>query len=112
MKGTLLDVLLTNKPKSFRKTFLCETGLSDCHNLVATIFRSTFAKLPPRKIRYRSYKNLNNKVCYELDQIHIQRNIDQSNDLYSKSTEISSDPRETCFFKMKNDLRKSGPLHQ
>ena len=38
-KGTLLDVLLTNKPKSFQKTFLCEIGLSDCHKLVATIFR-------------------------------------------------------------------------
>ena len=27
-KVTLLDVLLTNKPKSFQKTFVCETGLS------------------------------------------------------------------------------------
>ena len=40
-KGTLLDVLLTNKPKRFQKTFVCETGLSYCHKLVATIFRST-----------------------------------------------------------------------
>ena len=38
-KGTLLDVLLTNKPKRFQKTFVCETGLRDCHKLVATIFR-------------------------------------------------------------------------
>ena len=38
-KDTLLDVLLTNKPKSFQKTFVCETGLSDCHKLVATICR-------------------------------------------------------------------------
>ena len=29
-KGTLLDVLLTYKPKSFQKIFVCETGLSDC----------------------------------------------------------------------------------
>ena len=38
-KGILWDVLLTNMPKSFQKTFVCETGLSDCHKLVATIFR-------------------------------------------------------------------------
>ena len=29
-KGTLLDVLLTYKPKSFQKIFVCETGLRDC----------------------------------------------------------------------------------
>ena len=29
--GTLLDVLLTNKPNSFQKSVTTETGLSDCH---------------------------------------------------------------------------------
>ena len=56
-KGTLLDVLLTNKPKSFKKTFVCETGLSNCHKSVATSFRSTCIKLPPKIVKYRSYKN-------------------------------------------------------
>ena len=27
-KGTLLDVSLTNRPKSFQKNFVCETGLT------------------------------------------------------------------------------------
>ena len=75
-KGTLLDVLLTNKPKSFQKTFVCETGLSDCHKLVATIFRSTFIKLPPKVVKYRSYKNFDeNQFCRDLDQILIEGNI-------------------------------------
>ena len=30
LKGTVLDVLLTNRPNSFQKTIVCETGLSDC----------------------------------------------------------------------------------
>ena len=72
-RGTLLDVLLTNKPKSFQKTFVCETGLSDCHKLVATIFRSTFIKLAPKVVKYRSYKNFDEKqFCLDLDQILIK----------------------------------------
>ena len=31
INGTLLDVILTNRPKCFQKTIVCETGLSDCH---------------------------------------------------------------------------------
>ena len=84
-KGTLLDVLLTNKPKSFQKTFVCETGLSDCHKLVATIFRSTFIKLPPKVVKYRSYKNFDeNKFCHDLDQILIKRDIYKAKDPYNK----------------------------
>ena len=36
--GTLLDVILTNRPNSFQKTVTTETGLSDCHKLVSTVF--------------------------------------------------------------------------
>ena len=53
-KATLLDVLLTNKPKSFQTTFVCETGLSDCLKLVATILRPAFIKLPPKVVKYRT----------------------------------------------------------
>ena len=47
-RGTLLDVLLTNKPNSFQKTGVCKIGLRDCHKMVFTIFRSTFIRLPPK----------------------------------------------------------------
>ena len=75
-KGTLLDVLLTNKPNGFHTTFVCETGLSDCHKLVATIFRSKFIKLPPKVVNYRSCKNFDeNKFCHDLDQILIKGDL-------------------------------------
>ena len=94
-KGTLLDVLLTNKPKSFQKTFVCETGLSDCHKLVATIFRSTYIKLPPKVLKYRSYKNFDeNKFCHGLDQILIKGDIYKAKDPYNKLTNILSNTLE------------------
>ena len=84
-KGTLLDVLLTNKPKSFQKTFVWETGLSDCHKLVATIFRSTFIKVPPKVVNYRSCKSFDeNKFCRDIDQILIKGDIYKTKDLYTK----------------------------
>ena len=99
---TLLDVLLTNKPKSFQKTFVCETGLSDCHKLVATIFRSTFIKLPPKVVKYRSYKNFDEKqFCLDLDQILIKGDIYiyMARDPYTKLTNI-----------LYNTLTKYSPL--
>ena len=87
--GTLLDVLLTNKPKSFQKTFVCKTGRSDCHKLVSTIFRLTFIKLPPKVAKYRSYKNFDeNKFCLDLDQILIKGDIYKTKDPYTKLTNI------------------------
>ena len=58
----LLDVLLTNKPNSFQKCVTTETGLSDCHKLVSTVFRSTFIKRPPKTIKYRSYKTYDKQI--------------------------------------------------
>ena len=54
-----MDVFLTNHPKSFQSTCVIETGLSDHHGLVITSLKSTFHKLPPKKIQYRDTKNFN-----------------------------------------------------
>ena len=88
-KGTLLDVLLTNRPKGFQKSFACETGLSDCHKLVTTTFRSIFIKLPPKVVKYRSYKNSDkNKFCHDLDQILIKGDLYQAKDPCNKLANI------------------------
>ena len=88
-KGTLLDVLLTNKPKGFRKTFACETGLSDCQKLVATTCTLIFIKLPPKVVKYTSYKNVDeNRFCRDLDQILIKGDIYKAKDPYGKPTNI------------------------
>lgn len=50
--GSSIDVMLTNKPRSFYKTNTIETGLSD-HKLVVTFLRSHQSfKLKPKNITY------------------------------------------------------------
>ena len=39
---SLIDLLFTNKPLSFQKTHVAETGLSDYHKLISTFFKSRF----------------------------------------------------------------------
>ena len=51
-----IDVILTNRPRSFQKTSVFETGLSDYHGLLATAMKSTVPRLKPKQIKYHSCK--------------------------------------------------------
>ena len=55
-----IDLILTNRIKSFQNTCVLETGLSDFHKLTATVMKSTFRKQEPKIIHYRNYKHFNN----------------------------------------------------
>ena len=69
--GSSIDLMLTNKPKSFYKTSAIETGLSDHHKMIVTFFRSHFNfKLNPKNITYRDTKNLNlQNFKYDIENI-------------------------------------------
>ena len=54
-----IDLFLTNSPLSFQNTVTMSTGLSDCHKMVITVLKSTFAKTKPKEIIYRDYKKFN-----------------------------------------------------
>ena len=56
---TSLDVILTNKNRSFINSNVVITGLSDWHGMVTTMTRTCVKKLPPKIIKYRSFKNFN-----------------------------------------------------
>ena len=59
-EGSSIDVMLTNKPKSFFKSYSIETGLSDHHKLILTFFRSHYSnKVKAKKVIYRDVKNIN-----------------------------------------------------
>ena len=56
---TLIDLILTNKPKSFHNSMCIETGISDFHKMTVCVLNVQFTKLSPAKIKYRNYKNFN-----------------------------------------------------
>ena len=101
LKGSIKDLILTNRPRNIQKTSLCETGLSDCHKPIFTILKSTFKELPPPKkkkkqITCRSCKDFNEiKLCYDLDQELLKGKMyNHGINSYSKFTEIFSNTLE------------------
>ena len=54
-----IDLILTNKPRSFQITNVTEAGVSDCHKLITTFMKSHISRLKPRHVHYRSYKHFN-----------------------------------------------------
>ena len=92
-KGTLIDLMLTNKPKSFYKSHSFVTGLSDYHKLVVSILRTSFQKLPPKFVIYRNQKNFHeSNFLRDLDSRLIQGELCKNcDDPYTKMSEIFSE---------------------
>ena len=54
--GTAIDLILTNFKNSFQHTNVLETGLSDHHLMIYTMFKSTYYRAPPKLKTYRCFK--------------------------------------------------------
>ena len=83
-----IDVLLKNRPRSFHKTAIFETGFSDHHKLILSVFRSYFIRILPKTIEYRNYKNFNETAFLrDLDQELLKGQMYKSNnEMYSTLT--------------------------
>ena len=83
--GTLIDLMLTNRPRSFLKSQNFEIGLSDCHKLFVSILRASL-----EIITYRDQKRFNqDHFLWDLDSRLIQRELYKNCDKsYKKLTEI------------------------
>ena len=57
-KGSLIDIILTNKPRSFHKIQGFVTGIRNFYKLVATMLKSYYNKLPLKKVLQRNVKML------------------------------------------------------
>ena len=53
---SLIDIILTNRTRSFQSSVAIETGLSDHHKMVFTVLKCHFVRLQPTTIQYRDYK--------------------------------------------------------
>ena len=62
--GRCIDLFLTNKKQSFMHNNTFETGFSDFHSMIYTMFKMRYTKLPPIITRYRCYKNYNANIFY------------------------------------------------
>ena len=58
--GACIDLILTNKPKSFQNTGVVETGVSDDHLLIFSFLKTSFTNMPPNKLRCHKYKLFEN----------------------------------------------------
>ena len=72
--GISIDVMLTNRPRSFHNTSLIKTGVSNCHKMILSVFIAFFKRLPAKSIEYRNYKTFDhNEFLRNLDQEFIQQ---------------------------------------
>ena len=62
--STLLDLILTKRPRSFMQSQSFKTGLSDCHKLVCSILRAYLKKVPHKTIKYRDQKHFDQKKFF------------------------------------------------
>ena len=57
-----IDLLLTNSRNSFKHSTVISTGLSDFHEMILTVLKTTVVKAKPKQIIYRDYKKFDNQV--------------------------------------------------
>ena len=57
--------MLTNKQESFLKAKIVETGLSDFHEMVVSVFKTSFQKQKPNIFTYLDYRHFDNEKFRE-----------------------------------------------
>ena len=60
-----IDLMLTNKPERFLKAKTVETGLSEFHKMVASVFKTSFKKQKPKIVANGDYKRFDKEKFRE-----------------------------------------------
>ena len=60
-----IDLMLTNKQERLLKAKTIETGLSDFHKMVVSIFKTSLKNQKPKIVTYRDYKRFDNEKFRE-----------------------------------------------
>ena len=104
IRGSSIDILMTNKPTYFMHSLAVETGLSDFHKMIITYLKRKIIKNKPKLITYRKMKNFNTENF-----------MSDFNALNFSYDEIRDDPDKIAddfCFKMQNILNKHAPIKQ
>ena len=56
-----MDLILTNKSRSFQSTYVMETGLFDFNRMTVSVLKTHFRKLPAKVVTYRNFKKFENE---------------------------------------------------
>ena len=102
-KGSLIDLILTNRKFSFKNTQSFEIGISNHHHMVYTTLKTTFQKSEPKPLIYRNFKNF----YFESFKNDLLQNIgtcDRSYDKFDKkiTTVLNKHAPKKCFVITKN----------
>ena len=60
-----IDLILTSSSRSFQCSSAIESGLSDFHKKIVTVFKTTFQRIPAKIRNYRDYRDFNNDAFRE-----------------------------------------------
>ena len=74
-----IDLILTNRKKSFHNSITIETGLSDHHKMTVTVLKSYFKKKEPITVNYRCYKKFNVNL-FRSELINVLQNVNNEID--------------------------------
>ena len=95
-----IDLILTNRYRSFQNLCVIETGLSDFYKMTVAVLRSFLEKAEPKIVFYRDYKNFTNDH-YRLLIKELRGNLNNNNTALDSFLDIC---REA--------LNKTAPLKQ
>ena len=75
--------MLTNRPNCFQETSTVVAGLSDLHKMIISCLKTTFKKIPPKKVIFRDYKKFDEQdFLYGLDQQMIKGKVYKEKNMY------------------------------
>ena len=118
---TLVDVMITDKPKCFSGRVNIDFGCSDFHNFIAVASRMYVPEMPTRKITYRCMKHFSDRSFLEHIEcvpFHVSEIFDDIDDVHWAHNHLLMSvikhhaPLKTRFVKgkqlpyMNSDLRK------
>ena len=60
-----IDLILSNRPRSFQNSFYIETGLFNFREMTLSVMKKSFHKYKPRKRKFRDYRHFQNNAFRE-----------------------------------------------